>query len=467
VSPPVPPSELDRIRRERGLTIQQLARDAGCSTRTIQRAAKRRPGWPMSAFIAGALDADPREVWPTTAPRSESLAQRARRLREAHGWSVTELARQLYLHRRTVGNLELDLPTKPWVRRRVCEALGDPLPPRVVDYDAPARDGGLVSPEVLTAVADAADPKLPRRQRGLRRRPLEALVFALMESRSYTSTRRAVRAYKAYVEAFGKDLPNWEPVQLHRERSWDTSPCTATAASLTPSSRPPARPSSPRPPSSACRSTPPPTISPRSSPRAPTPPTAHACTPRSTRSPTPTATCSGRPTTAVRCDRCVQRCGPRPRSTIRFMATPTPKDLRAANVAHVLARAVREGDVEAVDALRILRHELRRRNTNSTPRIATRSVGAQSSIDKYSPDTPPKNGSNDALHADHVYPFTAELLHAVDTVDGWLPELERLRTIVCVTAAENYTLQKIEGQGTTGPEKYALAGIEFTAPPGW
>lgn len=149
------------------------------------------------------------------------------------------------------------------------------------------------------------------------------------------------------------------------------------------------------------------------------------------------------------------------------MATPTPKDLRAAHVAHVLARAVRHGEVEAVDALRILRHELRRRNTNSTPRIPHRSLGAQASIDKYAPETPPKNGSNDALHADHLYPFTAELLHTVDTVEGWLAELERLRTVVCVTAAENYTLQKIEGQGTTGPEKYALAGIEFTTPPTW
>jgi hypothetical protein len=46
-------------------------------------------------------------------------------------------------------------------------------------------------------------------------------------------------------------------------------------------------------------------------------------------------------------------------------------------------------------------------------------------------------------------------------------ELERLRTVVCVTAAENYALQKVEGQGTTGPEKYALAGIELTAPSDW
>jgi hypothetical protein len=145
----------------------------------------------------------------------------------------------------------------------------------------------------------------------------------------------------------------------------------------------------------------------------------------------------------------------------------TAKDQREARVAHVLARAVREGEVEAADALRILRHELRRRNTNSTPRIPRRSLDAQASIDKYAPETPPKNGSPDALHADHVYPFTVELLLTIHTVEGWLAELGRLRTVVCVTAAENYSLEKIEGQGTTGPEKYALAGIEFTTPAGF
>jgi hypothetical protein len=32
----------------------------------------------------------------------------------------------------------------------------------------------------------------------------------------------------------------------------------------------------------------------------------------------------------------------------------------------------------------------------------------------------------------------------------------------CVTAAENYRLQKIE-KTTPGPEKYAIAGVEFTS----
>lgn len=133
----------------------------------------------------------------------------------------------------------------------------------------------------------------------------------------------------------------------------------------------------------------------------------------------------------------------------------------------MLARAVRNGEVDAVDALRILRHELRRRNTNSTPRISARSIGAQASIDKYAPQRPPTNNSDDALHADHVYPFRAELLHSVDTVEGWVAELERLRVVVCVTAAENYALERVEAHGTTGPEKYALAGITFSTPTGW
>jgi hypothetical protein len=149
------------------------------------------------------------------------------------------------------------------------------------------------------------------------------------------------------------------------------------------------------------------------------------------------------------------------------VAAPTARDLRDARVTHVLARAVRTGEVDAVDALRILRHELRRRNTNSTPRIKVRSLGAQVSIDKYAPQRPPRNDSDDALHADHVYPLTVDLLYSVHTVEGWVAELARLRRVVCVTAAENYALERVEARGTTGPEKYALAGITFTSPPGW
>lgn len=150
-----------------------------------------------------------------------------------------------------------------------------------------------------------------------------------------------------------------------------------------------------------------------------------------------------------------------PRGLLAAVTELAAKDVRAAQIAHVLARAVREGELEEADALRILRHELRRRNTNSALGIRKRSHGAQASIDKYSPGLPPKNNSPDALHADHVYPLTGVLLRKVDTVDQWIVELRRLRAVVCVTAAENYRLETIEQSGTTGPEKYAEAGVTF------
>ena len=64
-------------------------------------------------------------------------------------------------------------------------------------------------------------------------------------------------------------------------------------------------------------------------------------------------------------------------------------------------------------------------------------------------------------------PSTAELLHSTTTVEQWRVELERLRTVVCVTAAENYKLETVEHGGVTGPENYAKAGITFTAPISW
>jgi hypothetical protein len=33
--------------------------------------------------------------------------------------------------------------------------------------------------------------------------------------------------------------------------------------------------------------------------------------------------------------------------------------------------------------------------------------------------------------------------------------------VVCVTARENYTLEGVEARGTTGPQKYAAAGVQF------
>jgi hypothetical protein len=142
----------------------------------------------------------------------------------------------------------------------------------------------------------------------------------------------------------------------------------------------------------------------------------------------------------------------------------SPQERRAAQVAHVLARAVRNKEVASTDALRILRHELRRLNTNKSHKLETRSRGAAASIEKYAPDGPPRDDSDDALHADHVYPFTADLFNEVTTVGGWLRELRRQATVVCVTAKENYALEQVEKAGIRGTDKYAAAGVTFTTP---
>jgi hypothetical protein len=149
-------------------------------------------------------------------------------------------------------------------------------------------------------------------------------------------------------------------------------------------------------------------------------------------------------------------------------AGPTEKDRRAAALAAHLAAGVRSGAVEAADALRVLRHELRRRNTNSTLKIERRSVAAQAVVDTYARagEPIPKNGSDDALHADHVYALNAETLETLVSPEDWVSELERLRTVVCVTARENYNLMKVEKQGHWGWGKYDLAGITFVGPGG-
>ena len=112
------------------------------------------------------------------------------------------------------------------------------------------------------------------------------------------------------------------------------------------------------------------------------------------------------------------------------MQDGTPKELRAAQVAHALARAVREDAVNPTDASRILRHELRQLNTNRSHKLEVRSHGAQASIEKYAPERPPRNSSDDALHADHVYPCTSDLLYEVTTLDAWVGQLRRLAAVV-------------------------------------
>jgi hypothetical protein len=141
---------------------------------------------------------------------------------------------------------------------------------------------------------------------------------------------------------------------------------------------------------------------------------------------------------------------------------PPDRDLRAANVAALLAKGVRDGDIEEADALRILRHELRRRNTNTKLKIARRSVQAQAVIDRYTEQGQPvpNNNSPEALHADHVFPLLSQQLRTTTTRAEWIEELQRVREVVCVTAQENYQLQQVEHRGVHGWQKYAEAGIE-------
>jgi hypothetical protein len=54
----------------------------------------------------------------------------------------------------------------------------------------------------------------------------------------------------------------------------------------------------------------------------------------------------------------------------------------------------------------------------------------------------------------------------VTTVDGWLHELEQLNQVVCLTAAENETVRRVE-DGIAGPGKYGRAGITFVDPTPW
>lgn len=143
--------------------------------------------------------------------------------------------------------------------------------------------------------------------------------------------------------------------------------------------------------------------------------------------------------------------------------TLTNRDERDAQLATVLADAVRAGRLQAADALRVIRHEMRRRNTNKKATLPYRSVRAQAVIDAYAErgESPPKNGSDDALHADHVYEFGADQLLETVTVDEWHEVLTAARTVVVVTARENYTLEKLENTGLRGPGKYAAAGVTW------
>jgi hypothetical protein len=72
----------------------------------------------------------------------------------------------------------------------------------------------------------------------------------------------------------------------------------------------------------------------------------------------------------------------------------------------------------------------------------------------------PNNNSNDALHADHVFPLRVSQLDSTVSVTDWASQLARSSIVVCVTAEENYRLGDGEGW-----EKYAAAGITWTTTP--
>jgi hypothetical protein len=144
----------------------------------------------------------------------------------------------------------------------------------------------------------------------------------------------------------------------------------------------------------------------------------------------------------------------------------TPRDRRFAALAAVLARAASAGEIVDVDALRVIRHELRRRNVNRAIKSGRRSVAAQAVIDKYAmAKTPiPKNSSDDALHCDHVFPLSLSDLQRLQSVDAWMAELPRFTEVVCLTAVENYRLEVLEKTGASGWSKYEAAGIRFCDP---
>ena len=139
---------------------------------------------------------------------------------------------------------------------------------------------------------------------------------------------------------------------------------------------------------------------------------------------------------------------------------PTEKAVRAARLAHVLAAAFRKGECDANDVLRVLRHKLRRLNTRGAEKAPRRSKAAQGVIDRFGHDRP-RNGSPHALHSDHVWGLSRSQLDEITTVEDWIDELERLKEVVCVTAAENYRLMKLERDSVWGWDKYEQADIDL------
>ncbi|MGZ4542516.1 MAG: hypothetical protein ACXVGN_10935 [Mycobacteriaceae bacterium] len=105
------------------------------------------------------------------------------------------------------------------------------------------------------------------------------------------------------------------------------------------------------------------------------------------------------------------------------------RDERFARRANVVAAGVRNGDIQAEDALRVLKHQLRIFTRNQAMKITRRSTVAQRSSRGHD-GAPPKNGSGSALHSDHVHPLNRDQLVTLTSVHMWLAVLDQLREIV-------------------------------------
>jgi hypothetical protein len=146
--------------------------------------------------------------------------------------------------------------------------------------------------------------------------------------------------------------------------------------------------------------------------------------------------------------------------------THSPKDIRFAALAHVLAKAAVAGELEDADALRVIRHERRQRWKKKSLLAPRRSKAAQAVIDRHAEagTAIPQNGSPDALHCDHVFALGPADLRRLARPEAWLDDLGRLDTVVCVTAAENYRIEQVEKKGVDGWTKYATAEVALTEP---
>ncbi len=110
--------------------------------------------------------------------------------------------------------------------------------------------------------------------------------------------------------------------------------------------------------------------------------------------------------------------GGRPQPCDARSVTPlTTRDERFAALAAALARAANVGEVAVADAMRVICHELRRRNTNKALLAPYRSEAAQEVIDRFeaSGKRRPRNDSPDALNCDHVFRLTNERLAELTT----------------------------------------------------